>query len=69
MREILARYPIAQESTPEAIPDMVGKRCFDVILASIGLVVSLPLWLVFALAIRLEDGGPVFFFPEEVGSR
>jgi len=61
VKEILADYPIAQQSISEAIPGRVGKRFFDVMLASIGLVVSLPLWLVFALAIRLEDGGPVFF--------
>lgn len=61
MRDVLARYPIAREETLATIPDTVGKRCFDVIFASIGLVVSLPLWPVFALAIRFEDGGPVFF--------
>ena len=37
------------------------KRAFDVVLAAIGLVVSAPISLVIAAAIRLEDGGPVFF--------
>ncbi|MGE3340169.1 MAG: sugar transferase, partial [Alphaproteobacteria bacterium] len=37
------------------------KRAFDVVLAAAGLALSWPIWLAVALAIRLEDGGPVFF--------
>lgn len=37
------------------------KRPFDVMLASVGLLLSLPLWLVIALALKLEDGGPVLY--------
>jgi lipopolysaccharide/colanic/teichoic acid biosynthesis glycosyltransferase len=43
------------------------KRAFDIALASTGLVLSSPLWALFALAIRLEDGGSVFFPQERVG--
>jgi len=43
------------------------KRAFDVGLSSFGLVVSAPLWALFALAVKLEDGGPVFFPQERVG--
>ena len=43
------------------------KRAFDMALAGAGLVASLPLWIVFAAAIALEDGGPVFFSQERVG--
>ena len=43
------------------------KRGFDVVLAATGLVVSAPLWLLLAIAIKLEDGGPVFFRQERVG--
>ena len=45
------------------------KRAFDAVLAGIGLIASAPLWIVFALAIRLEDGGPVFFGQPRVGLR
>jgi len=37
------------------------KRAFDAMLAAAGLAVSWPVWLAVALAIKLEDGGPVFF--------
>jgi lipopolysaccharide/colanic/teichoic acid biosynthesis glycosyltransferase len=40
---------------------------FDVIVAGLGLVVSAPLWAIFAAAIKLEDDGPVFFTQERVG--
>lgn len=43
------------------------KRAFDVFLSATGLLLSSPLWLVIALAITLEDGGPVFFAQERVG--
>lgn len=43
------------------------KRAFDVGLASVGLVLSSPLWAIIAVAIKLEDGGPVFFTQPRVG--
>jgi lipopolysaccharide/colanic/teichoic acid biosynthesis glycosyltransferase len=44
-----------------------AKRGFDIALAGTGLLVSAPLWIVFALAIKAEDGGPVFFVQERSG--
>lgn len=43
------------------------KRAFDITLSAIGLTLSSPLWLLAALAIALEDGGPVFYVQERVG--
>ena len=43
------------------------KRFFDIALSSLGLLVSLPLWGLIALAIKLEDGGPVFYRQARVG--
>jgi lipopolysaccharide/colanic/teichoic acid biosynthesis glycosyltransferase len=43
------------------------KRGFDCALAGLGLVVSAPIWGALALAIKLEDGGPIFFRQERVG--
>ena len=44
-----------------------AKRAFDMALASLGLVISVPLWALFALAIKLEDGGPIFYVQERSG--
>jgi lipopolysaccharide/colanic/teichoic acid biosynthesis glycosyltransferase len=43
------------------------KRAFDILLASAGLLASAPLWLVLAVAIRLEDRGPVFYSQPRAG--
>ena len=43
------------------------KRLFDVALSGVGLVASAPLWAAIAAAIRIEDGGPVFFTQPRVG--
>jgi lipopolysaccharide/colanic/teichoic acid biosynthesis glycosyltransferase len=43
------------------------KRLFDIFLSSIGLIGSSPLWILFSLAIKLEDRGPIFYRQERVG--
>jgi lipopolysaccharide/colanic/teichoic acid biosynthesis glycosyltransferase len=43
------------------------KRLFDIVVSGLGLVVSAPLWLAIAAAIKLGDGGPVFFTQQRVG--
>jgi len=43
------------------------KRLFDILLSSIGIIGSSPLWLLFSLAIILEDGFPIFYAQERVG--
>jgi lipopolysaccharide/colanic/teichoic acid biosynthesis glycosyltransferase len=45
------------------------KRGLDVMLSGAGLILSAPLWLVFAAAVKLEDGGPVFFTQERIGQK
>jgi lipopolysaccharide/colanic/teichoic acid biosynthesis glycosyltransferase len=43
------------------------KRLFDCMLAGAGLIVSAPLWAAISVAIKLEDGGPIFFRQPRVG--
>lgn len=43
------------------------KRPLDACLAAAGLLASAPLWLLIAAAVKLEDGGPVFYARERVG--
>ena len=45
------------------------KRIFDASLAAAGLLISSPLWLLIPIAIRIEDGGPIFFPQDRVGLR
>ena len=48
-------------------PIPAAKRALDVALSGVGLVVSSPLWALLALAIKVEDGGPVFFSQDRAG--
>jgi sugar transferase (PEP-CTERM system associated) len=43
------------------------KRTIDVVLASVGLVLSAPLMLLTGLAVYLESGGPILYCQERVG--
>lgn len=44
-----------------------AKRSFDLVLASVTLVVTLPLLVVIALAIKVSSSGPVLFMQQRVG--
>ena len=43
------------------------KRAFDYSLALFGLFIFSPFWLIFSLAIWLEDIGPVYYVQDRVG--
>ena len=43
------------------------KRAFDIALSGAGLLASAPLWLLIAVAIKIEDRGPVLFAQDRVG--
>jgi lipopolysaccharide/colanic/teichoic acid biosynthesis glycosyltransferase len=46
---------------------VTGKRLFDLSVAACGLVVTAPLLLLIALAVRLESRGPALFRQQRVG--
>jgi lipopolysaccharide/colanic/teichoic acid biosynthesis glycosyltransferase len=43
------------------------KRAFDIFLSLAGIIGSSPLWVIFSLAILIEDGLPIFYLQERVG--
>lgn len=43
------------------------KRPFDILLSSVGLLISSPLWIVISILIKLNDWGPVFYSQKRVG--
>jgi exopolysaccharide biosynthesis polyprenyl glycosylphosphotransferase len=51
----------------DSLMQITFKRILDLILVSISLFLILPISLLIALAIKLEDGGPVFFISQRVG--
>ena len=43
------------------------KRLFDITGATLGFIFFLPLGILFALAVKFEDGGPIFYIQERWG--
>ncbi len=72
-------FPSLMRNAPPAMPDPtrptpasamarnMAKRGFDLLLASVALLLALPLMGAIALAIRLDSRGPVFFRQTRVG--
>jgi len=65
--ELLEQRLPAGPSRISARPTPVVKRAVDVVLAGVGLLVSAPLWALFAALIKLEDRGPIFYRQPRVG--
>ncbi len=57
----------AEEEFTLGVKEPLMKRPLDVILSSIMIILSLPIFLPIALIIKLEDGGPVFYLQERWG--
>lgn len=49
------------------LPALILKRATDLVLATLGLLVAMPLMLLIAMAIKLESRGPIFFRQRRVG--
>jgi lipopolysaccharide/colanic/teichoic acid biosynthesis glycosyltransferase len=45
----------------------IAKKTIDLVLGSIGFLLSLPLWAIIALAIKLNSRGPIFFRQKRSG--
>ena len=50
-----------------ASADNAIKRMCDIFAALLGIILLTPLWIIVALMVRLNDGGPAFFTQERVG--
>ncbi len=60
--------PLVQLTAPSLKgPPLIVKRAVDLIGAAIGLVILSPVFAVFAVMIKLDSRGPVFFRQERVG--
>lgn len=43
------------------------KRCLDVVVAFLGIIVLFPLFILLAISIKINDGGPILHFREIIG--
>jgi lipopolysaccharide/colanic/teichoic acid biosynthesis glycosyltransferase len=70
--QVRAYYDLFREVVPVPRPTLkahsaILKRSFDIFLSGVGLLASAPLWALIALAVKVQDGGPVFYGGERVG--
>lgn len=59
--EVEDRRFVETQLNPWDLQDRLLKRAFDVVFASVGILVTLPLTACIAVAIKLDSPGPVFF--------
>lgn len=68
--EMIGGMPTIKFSPPAIIgSDFVLKRAFDFVVAAIVTILVSPLLLIIAIAIKLDDPGPIFFKQTRVGLR
>ncbi len=61
LKDLTGVYPIPNKVSLDLISEYPLKRSLDFIVASLALIISSVLWLIFAVAIKIEDRGPVFY--------
>lgn len=61
------RYHMQEVYAKKSLAYKAVKRFFDITLSALALVVLSPVLLVTAIAIKLEDGGSVFYFGSRAG--
>ena len=49
------------------ILSLILKRLFDTFVSGMGILISFPLWVMSAIIIIMDSGGPVFIFQERIG--
>jgi len=57
----------SQDITLNSAPARFVKRCCDLVGALVGLIVTLPLWLIIPVLIKIDSRGPVFYTQTRVG--
>lgn len=66
IEDIDAQWFLVADVQSDSGHEMI-KRLLDVVAAVFGLALTLPLWLLIAITIRLDSAGPVFFRQRRVG--
>ena len=61
------RHTLVVSAGPLHLRDRVLKRVFDIVVSSLALILLSPIFLVTAIAIRLESPGPVLFRQQRIG--
>ena len=63
----VSKPALVKECTPASVRTGAIRRAFDVSCAAAGLLLLSPLFCAIAVAIKFDDGGPVFYAQDRVG--
>jgi Undecaprenyl-phosphate glucose phosphotransferase len=55
------------QRAPLSVPERIAKRALDLIVATLGIVLLTPMFLIIALAIKLDSPGPALFMQTRQG--
>lgn len=67
VREVAGVPLVVVRGVPLTPANLRIKRAFDITLASLGVLIGLPVWLLLMLVIRLDSPGPIFYRQRRVG--
>ncbi len=67
VEKINPSWLIFGEGFRQSLPRRVAKRAMSIVCSAIGLVLTLPIIIIVAIAIKLDSPGPVLFVQERVG--
>lgn len=63
----LSVYPEFKSNTPKKVTEDVLKRTLDIIVAGTALALTMPILIIFGIAIKCTSKGPVFFKQKRIG--
>lgn len=69
MQLLFQKHPASVTDLKRVVKQPTLKRVFDIFVSLVGIILSFPLWLLIILAIKVEDGGPIFYKQKRVGKR
>jgi lipopolysaccharide/colanic/teichoic acid biosynthesis glycosyltransferase len=65
--DVLSARSVRETDNDDGYRASLAKRFLDIVLSVAGLVISAPIWALISFAVKLEDGGPVFYSQGRVG--
>jgi lipopolysaccharide/colanic/teichoic acid biosynthesis glycosyltransferase len=65
-RRHLQLFREREEAVPP-LPESRARRGLNVLVAVVGIIITLPLWVVIAIAIKLTSRGPIFYDQTRIG--
>lgn len=65
--EVIDDFPIIHlHANRMTIEQRILKRLMDIVVSLVAIIISSPIWLVIAIAIKIEDGGSIFYRQDRI---